>query len=338
MKIQLNLALLALSAIIALPVAHAATCTSESQMQVSQRDALANAVRGIAAEVQQGNVQALQAQTIPAVASNFSGIAATINRLKPLLQSATITVDDLYALDASTEATNTPQTEFFCGTRIVTLTFHNLPPGKYALAIVHATGVPKPQQMSLILSENSPNHWMLAGFLSKPMVEQGHSGLWYWEQARNYASRRQNWAAWFYYQTAAELLRPAPFLASPNLQKLDREMNAAKPANLPGATPMMLNVNGSSFEIMSAGITTTFGTFDLEVQYQPSTAQLAALHNPTTARSQVVSVMTALLTQYPELRTAFHGIWVRANQGNSTIFALDLPMNQIPGGSGVPQA
>lgn len=337
MKIHSNLALVILCALLALAPAHAATCSTESQMQASQRDTLANAVRGMAAEVQQGNVQALQAQTIPAVASNFGGIAATIDRLKPILQSATITVDDLYYLDASTESANNPRTEFFCGTRIVTLTFTNLPPGKYALAIVHATGVPKPQQISLILSENSPNHWMLAGFLAKPMVEMGHSGLWYWEQARNYATRKQDWAAWFYYQTAAELLSPAPFLISPNLQKLNHEMNAAKPANLPGATPMMLNVNGSSFEVMSAGTTTTFGTLDLEVQYQPSTAQLAALHNPTTARSQVVSVMTALLTQYPELRTAFHGIWVRANQGNSTIFALDLPMNQIPGG-GAPQA
>ncbi|HEV2464266.1 MAG TPA: hypothetical protein VGT04_10695 [Acidobacteriaceae bacterium] len=338
MKSHWNLAFLALPAILVLPTAHAATCSSESQMQVSQRDTLANAVRGMAAEIQQGNVQALQAQTIPAVASNFGGIAATINRLKPLVQSATITIDDIYYLDASAEAANAPQTQFFCGTRIVALTFQNLPPGKYALAIVHATGVPNPQQMSLILSENPPNHWMLAGFLAKPMVEAGHSGIWYWEHARNYASRKQDWAAWFYYQTAADLLRPAPFVASPNLQKLDHEMNAAKPPNLPGATPMMLSVNGSSFEIMSANITTTFGTFDLEVQYQPSTAQLAALHDPTTARSQVVSVMTALLTQYPELRSAFHGIWVRANQGNSTVFALDLPMNQIPSGSGPPQA
>lgn len=292
----------------------------------------------MAAEVQQGNTQALQQQTIPAVASNFGGIAATINRLKPLLQGATITVDDLYYLDASTEAANTPQTEFFCGTRIVTLTFHNLPPGKYALAIVHATGVQKPQHISLILSENSPDHWMLAGFLAKPMVMAGHSGLWYWEQARNYASKKQDWAAWFYYLTAADLLSPAPFLVSPNLQKLNSEMNAAKPANLPGPAPMMLNVNGSSFEVMSVGTTTTFGTLDLEVQYQPSTAQLAELRNPTTARNQVVSVMTALLTHYPELRTAFHGIWVRADQGSATVFALDLPMDQIPGGSTPPQA
>jgi hypothetical protein len=43
--------------------------------------------------------------------------------------------------------------------------------------------------------------------------------------------------------------------------------------------------------------------------------------------------MKGLLETYPELRPAFHGIWVRANQGNAQVFALDLPMNQIePGG------
>lgn len=336
MKILQSLLFLALGALLPLPVANAASCQSESQMPVSERSTLENFARTMGTQIQQGNVQSVQAQTIPAVASNFGAIAASINRIHPLIQSAAITVDELYSLDASTEPANSPRTQFFCGTRIVVLTFFNLPPGKYALAIVHATGVPKPQQMSLILSQNSPNHWMLAGFLSRPMVEAGHNGIWYWEQARNYAHRNAHWAAWFYYQTAADLLSPAPFIASPNLQKLEKEMNAAKPANLPGQAPMILNVNGSTFEIMSAATTTTFGTFDLEVQYQPSTAQLALLHNPTTARSQVVSVMSALLTQYPELRSAFHGIWVRANQGNATIFALDLPMDQIPTAGGAP--
>lgn len=307
-------------------------------MSVSQRDTLANLARGMASDVQQGNTQELQSQTIPAVASNFAGIAATINRLKPLIANATITVDNLYALDASTQPANSPRTEFFCGTRIVMLNFTNLPPGKYALAIVHATGVSQPQQISLILSENPPGHWMLAGFLTRPMLEAGHNGLWYWEQARTYAQKKMDWNAWFYYQTAAYLLDPAQFLVSPNLQKLQQEMNAAKPAGLPGPAPMMLNANGSSFEIMRVGTTTTFGTLDLEVDYQPSTTQAAQLRDPTAARSQVVAVMSALLTQYPGLRLAFHGLWVRANQGNATVFALDLPMNQIPGGSGPPQA
>lgn len=95
----------------------------------------------------------------------------------------------------------------------------------------------------------------------------------------------------------------------------------------------MLNVHGSNFELMSIGTTTTFGGLDLEVHYTPSTAQLAQLRDPATARQQVVDVMSALLAAHPEMRQAFRGIWMRADQGNVSIFALDLPMNQIPSGT-----
>jgi hypothetical protein len=48
--------------------------------------------------------------------------------------------------------------------------------------------------------------------------------------------------------------------------------------------------------------------------------------------------MSALLKMHPELQGAFHGIWVHADQGTSTLFALELPMNQIAGGSASPAA
>jgi hypothetical protein len=142
-----------------------------------------------------------------------------------------------------------------------------------------------------------------------------------------------SWNAWFYYQTAAYLLDPAEFLSSPNLEKLQRETDQIRPDTLPGTKPLMLNAPGGSFEIMEAGTTVTFGTLDLEIHYNPSTAQLSQLHDPTTARQQVVAVMTALLTAYPELREAFHGVWVRADQGTVSVFALDLPMDQITSGT-----
>ena len=43
--------------------------------------------------------------------------------------------------------------------------------------------------------------------------------------------------------------------------------------------------------------------------------------------------MTALLALHPGLREAFRGIWLRADQGNVSVFALDLPMDQIPAGT-----
>lgn len=323
------LAMLAVSGLLLPSAAGAAVCETESQMTSVQRSALVNVARGMVSKVQTGDVQALQSQTIPAVASQFGAIAAAANRLKPMMQSATITVDNLYAMDASSEKPGAPQTEFYCGTPVVMLTFPNLPPGKYGLAIVHATGVPKPQQISLVLSETPANGWMLAGFVSRPMIEAGHNGVWYWEQAREYAQKKANWNAWFYYQTAAYLLNPAEFLSSPNLQKLKKEMDAARLAGLPGAKPMMLNASGSAFSITSVGTTTEFGGLDLEINYVPDATQMAQLRDPVAARKQAVALMTAVLESYPELRAGFHGIWVRAEQGNATVFALDLPMEQI---------
>jgi hypothetical protein len=331
-RFEVALLLLAVGGML-LPFAHAATCTTESNMTTAERQSLANTARNLAGYVQVGNVEGMRAQTIPAVASQFGAIAAAANRLKPQVTGATITVDSVYALDASSEPQGSQKTEFYCGTPVVMLTFDNLPPGKYGLAIVHATGVPNPQQMALILSKTGANQWMLAGFLARPMVENGHDGIWYWRQARQYAQKSMNWNAWFYYQTAAYLLNPAQFLSSPNFQKLQHEMDQAKPAGLPGNKPLMLNAGGTMFQITSVSTTTEFGSLDLEVNYTPNPAQLAELRDPVSARKQVLQVMTALLETYPELRSGFHGIWVRANQGNASVFALDLPMNQIIGGA-----
>lgn len=318
--------------------ADAASCKSQSQMTAAQRDAISNTARTLVGEVQSGDVQALKANTIPAVAADFGGIASSAEALKPLVQHATITVDDLYDLDASTEPAGAARTDFYCGTPIVVLNFTNLPPGKYALALLHATGVPQPQHISLILSETAPNHWMLAGFFTSPMLEDGKNGLWYWTQARSYAQKKMNWDAWFYYQIAASLLDPVQFLSSPNIEKLQREAGQVRPTNLPGTKPITLTVNGSPFQMTTIDTTTALGGLDLDVHYIPDAAQLAQLHDPTTARKQVLDVMTALLAIHPDLRQAFRGIWVHADQGDASIFALDLPMNEIAGNTTPPPA
>lgn len=300
-------------------------------MTAAHRDAVSSAARLIVGELQSGDVQALRSNTIPAVAADFGGIAASAESLKPLVQHASITVNELYALDASSEPAGAAQTDFYCGTPVVVLNFTNLPPAKYALAILHATGVPQPQQISLILSEQTADHWMLAGFFSRPMIEAGHDGLWYWTKAREYAQKKMNWDAWFYYQSAASLLNPVDFLHSPNMGKLQREANLVHPGGLPGSQPMMLNAQGSTFQLTSISTTTALGGFDLEVHYIPNAAQLAQLRDPVAARKQVIDVMTGLLALHPELRAAFRGIWVHADQGNASVYALDLPMSDIPG-------
>jgi hypothetical protein len=209
----------------------------------------------------------------------------------------------------------------------VEVTIPGLPPGKYALAVLHATGVKQPQQISLVL-QNDPAgsaDWKLAGFFTRPMTMGGHDGVWFWRQAREYAAKKQLWDAWFYYQTAQYLLNPVDLISSPNLQKLQREAEQARPDNLPGADPLRLSSGAQTFNITSLHTGELSDQLDLVVTYNATPGQ-----DMVAARTQVTAVMRALLQQHPELQTAFHGLWVyAATPGNQNPFALELPMDQI---------
>lgn len=277
-------------------------------------------------QVQNGDVQSIRANTLPAIASEFGGIQQSVQYLAPIVKPATVTVDDVYLLDASTDPPNAARTDFFCGSPVVGFDFNGLPPGTYALAILHATGVKEPQQVTFILAK-SQDKWLLAGFFVKPMVLAGHDGTWYWASARKYAHSNGPWAASFYYRIASYLLDPVDFLASSNLEKLRRESDTIH-ADLPEANkPLAVNAHGTVFNVTTVDTTTQFGPLDLDVHYKPDSPQLAELRNPVNARKQVTDLMTALLTMHPELQGAFHGMWLHADQGNASLFALELPMN-----------
>lgn len=297
-------------------------------MTPAERSALSSAARAMLIQVQNGDVNGLKANTLPAVAADFGGIASSVQSLQPEVQRATITVTGVYGLDASTDQPGTASTQFFCGSPVVVVNFSNLPPGKYALALMHATGVEKPQQVSLVLAQ-SGGRWLLAGFFAKPMITAGHDGLWYWVSARKYKQMNGRWAAWIYYRMATDLLDPMDNISSPNLQKLQQETDEVKPGDFPSDKPVTVNSAAGTFQVTAVDTTTAFGGLDLEVHYSPDPGQAAQLRDPPSARKQVVGVMTALLAAHPELHDAFHGIWVHADQGTASLFALELPMEQI---------
>jgi len=310
-------------------MSRADTCKTQAQMLPSMREALSNEARIIVAGVKTGDLPALQMETIPSVAADFSAVSASVDSLKPLVQQASITIDNLYYLEASTVSAGATRTDFYCGSPVVALNFTDLPTGSYALVVLHATGVPQPQQITLILSLTPQQKWMLAGLFSKPMTEAGHDGLWYWMSARDFSHKNMKWNAWFYYRIAADTLQPVEFLTSPNLDKLRSEEDLVRPDNLPDAAPLALVGRDSVFQVSMIDTTTVFGSLDLELHYVPAADQAAQLRNPVTARQQVTAAMQALLMLHPELRDAFHGIWVRADQGTASLYSLELPMDQI---------
>jgi hypothetical protein len=340
LKLGGRVAMLALTGALLFPAAYGDSCMTQGQMTETQRGDLTRAAKMVVSDVQNGDLAGLQRDTLPAVASDFSGIANSANALKPQIAQAELTVDALFAFEASPPAAGAQpaqSNQFFCtpsgATMTVVLNLNGLPPGKYGLAIVHATGVPKPQQISLILGQDA-GQWKLGGLFSKPLMLAGQNGIWYWSRAREYAQRKQDWAAYFYYQIASFLVEPADFLSSPNVDKLRREAGALKPQNLPADQPVTVYANGMPFQVSHLDTSADLGPLDLVVHYNPNPEEAAQLRDPVQARKQVVDLMGGLVAMHPGLREAFHGLWVYADSGNATVFALELPMNQIPGGPG----
>jgi hypothetical protein len=307
--------------------AKAVSCVTESQMNNAQRAEYIRALRALEAPIQAGNANGVKALTIPPVAASFDGIAQSIEALSPQIQGATFTVNSMYLLEATDVKPGAEETQFFCSVTsspmVVTITIPQLPPGTYLLALSHATGVEHPQQVSMILQKDSDG-WKLAGFFVRPMSLGGKEGVWYWAQARSYAQKKQDWNSYFYYQTAAFLLTPVDFIASPNLEKLQKETQAVRPPGLPGQEPMSLPVSGKTLEVTNIRTEGFSGDLDLVVTYKTQ-----SVSDPVAARAEILDVMKAMLQAHPELREAFHGLWIYANAEGQRPFAIELPMAQI---------
>jgi hypothetical protein len=315
--------------IFALP-AFGVTCKTQGAMTETERAPIVQAARQIALDVQGGRSAELKAATVPAVAANFNNIAQAATALAPLISSATITVDAVYRLDASDAKPGDDQEQFFCdagdNSSHVTFSIQHLPPGLFAFASVHATGVAKPQQIALLLqSLQAGGPWQLAGFFPKPLSVAGHDGLWYWKQARVYAEKKQMWNAWFYYSTAVSLLQPAGFFSSTNFEKLVDEQQAARPTDLPGATPLTVHAGGTAYQITNLRTNDELGGLDLVAHYTSTSS------DPVAGRAHTITVMQGLLALHPELREAFHGLWIFADAGSGgQAFSLEQPMTELP--------
>jgi hypothetical protein len=297
----------------------AVTCTTQAQMTASVRSGLEESALHIGQMVQKGDVDSVKAATLSKVASQFDGIAGGIQSASPLMQGAMLVVDTLYLLDAS-DLKQEQEAQFFCGSSVA-LNFQQLPPGHYAFAILHATGVAHPQQFAFVLGEE--NGWKLAGFYVRPLLAAGQDGVSYWSRAREFAKKRQLWNAYFYYQTAQYLLTPVDFLSSPNLEKLQGEQSGVVPPGLPGAQPMVLTGGDETWKVTNLRTDASLGALDLVIHYeaQPSS-------DPVASRQLAIGLMKAMLAAHPELREGFHGLWVYADAPTRP-FAIELPMNQI---------
>lgn len=318
-------------------VASAEVCTTQSQMTASDRDALAAAGHDLAMKVQTDDVKGLQAATVAEYAKDFSGIGDVVGTTAAKLKGGTIAVEQVYLLDGTQLKRNAdgsaPDAQFFCSLNKsvaeVDFLIPGLLPGRYGFVMVNVQST-SPWQLSFLLRQDQ-GRWSMAGFYPKALTAAGHDGLWYWTQARAMAARNEHWNAWLYYQQAQALLQPAGFVQSSHLEKLKSEQVAAAPPALSeGISPTTpLVVKGTAdaeYRFIGLGVDDSLGATKIDVVAHLKVDQLG---DAAVAKKRNSDAASALLAAYPELRRAFHGVWIFAEAAGQNPYATEESMSEI---------
>ena len=305
----------------------AATCTLQAEMSSQDRDLISGAALRLAAATQQQDYAGLQASLLPAEASEWNTIQAAAQNASTLLAGGQIKLRNLYLLDASMQ-TAPANTQFFCtsasGSLTVTITMHQLPPGRYAVALADAEGAKLAGQIGLVLAwDNAAPGWRLAGLSAHQGEFDGHDGVWYWTHGRALA-HGDPWSAWYSYDVARYLLLPVDFLVSPNLQKLNQEQDQIQPSPLK-EFPLNLLQGDRTWKVDSVYLDPSLHETDLAVVYEST-----GVTDPAALRTEATSVLSAFLKAQPGIRANFHGLWAIAESNGKRNAVMELPMGQIP--------
>lgn len=314
--------------------AWAVSCTTSPAMSPQSRAALEATANALGGDIVRDNITALRAASASFLTEDFASITSLVDGLKQKLAGATVTVDSLYGLNARDLTAAASDTQFFCGSSttplLVTISLGSLPPGDYALAIVHATGVKDPQQFALVLQNmaaaNVPAQWVLAGYFVRPLTLTDHSGLWFWQQARTLKGEGAVLSSAMYYQAAVYLSRTADIYTSNNWDRLQQEASAVHAPGLTADDPLVLTgADGQSFTITGLSVDADLGVLDLRID-----AKVAHLGDAVASRTSALELMSALLGKYPHLRQNFHGLWVYEKAADGQTYLLEQPMSALP--------
>ena len=319
-------------------VGAAEVCTTQSQMTATDRDALANAARGLAAKVQANDVSGLRAATVAEYAKDFAGIGDVVGSTSVKVKGGSLTVEQVYLLDGSQLKRGAdgaaPDAQFFCSLNKTVaeadFLIPGLAPGRYGFAIVDVQGAASPWRLSFLMRQEQ-GQWQMAGFYPKPLSAAGHDGLWYWTQARTMQAQKEHWNAWLYYQQAENLLRPTGFIQSTHLEKLKAEESSAAPPPLSDGvsaeSPLVVKgADGAEYHFTGLSVDDSLGKDKVDILAHLKVEQIG---DPAAARKHNADAMAALLAAYPEMRRAFHGVWMFAEASGQNPFATEQAMNEI---------
>ncbi len=319
----------------------AESCITQSQMAPAERAMLGETATEFAMLTAAGNAEGVRARTMPAYAQNFGGIQDAIRAASSHLQGASFVPQTLWILDNSGAKIGADggaqDAQFLCtlnrGVHETTFLIPALPAGRYALVVLDSAGTAEPWQVAMLLRQSAPGTWQLGGLFPRATTAGGHDGLWYWRTARDYAARKQPWNAYVYYTEAEQLLRPVAFANSTNLDTLLGEQGKAAPAALSGGLgpqqPLVLApAQGDEVRVTSLKAENApdrSGSLDLLAHVQVS----GPLADPIASRARNAHAAKALLAAYPELRSAFHGVWIVADLPGGGTYISEEPMTAL---------
>jgi len=307
-------------------------CSEAKDMDPATRGAIESAARLYFDMAAKGDANGLQQNAIPTVAQNFGGISGAVRDNLATLQGSQGNLRNSFLLDDSAATAPTEKAEFYCGvfgayghtSTSTAFIIPNLPPGKYAVAIVDAQGSKVPFTISFVLQQMG-QQWKLAGYYAKSAQAAGHDGNWYIQQARDYKQKGQTRAAYFYYWQARDLLAPVPFMSTLQLDKLYDEMQQVVPNDLPVGQTVNFTGNGKTYQLTNIFPLPVGNDLDLVVKY--ATPDIS-----DTAKSwqSNMDLINAFLAKYPEFRDAFQGIVARGVAPNGQDYGTLAPTKQTP--------
>ncbi|MDE3200896.1 MAG: hypothetical protein KGN79_08245 [Acidobacteriota bacterium] len=308
----------------------APSCTSQSALTPTDRNALAATGEQLGQAIIRGDISTLHAALLPAISDQWAGIQNEAQEGEALVKGGQVELRNAYLLDATSQ-TATADTQFFCsnasGSLTVTVNMRALPPGRYALLLASAKGAPLDGQMGFVLvwdTTSGAPAWKLGGLSVRQGSFENHDGVWYWTRARALEANGQPWSAWYSYDYARYMLVPVDFLSSPNLDKLNQEQSDIKngPAN---AFPLSIPDGDRTWKILSMRIDPSLREPDLDVRYES-----LGIADPAAQRTEAIAVLSSILKAHPDLRANFHGLWAVASKDGKTTPVLELPMAKIP--------
>ena len=158
-----------------LPCARGEDCQTSTDMDDGTRSALTSVGQRYFNMIGKGDTASLKANSIPSLASDFSGIEGTIKENQPKLAGTQGTARPPFLLDAPGTAP-IAHAEFFCGvfgktgqtSNSAAFYINNLSPGKYGVVLLDAAAAKPPETVSFILQQVG-SEWKLGGLYVKSL-------------------------------------------------------------------------------------------------------------------------------------------------------------------------